>query len=117
MRSLLITEQTTKETLKTPSTSVFDRNGFQMLKQESLSRSSWKQLRNVGQRFLFNSKISIPNLHLIYSILTEINIPVSTMMYAPPFVMVLMIRSKELHPSFSVALSMQFIVRESNLMN
>jgi Malic enzyme, N-terminal domain len=80
-RLLLIMERIMNITSMILFTSVFDKNVFQILRRKSLLQSLWKQLRNVGQRFSFNSKISILNSPLICLRSTEINILVSMMMF------------------------------------
>lgn len=80
-RLLLIMERIMNITSMILFTSVFDKNEFQILRRRSLLQSLWKQLQNVGQRFSFNSKISILNSRLICSIFTETNILVSMMMF------------------------------------
>ena len=81
--------------------SVFDKNEFQIQKQKSLSKSSWRQLRDVGQEFLSNSKISIPNSRLIYSMHTGISIVVSMMM----FVLLICRADNQIQGTASVVLS------------
>jgi hypothetical protein len=81
-RLLSIMEPTIKNSSKILYISVFDKNESRIRKQRNLLPSSWKLSQNVGLKSLFNSKISILNLRLIYSIPTETSTIVSTMMFA-----------------------------------
>jgi len=84
-RLLSITERITRNSWMTLSTSVFDKSGFQMLRQRSLLKNLWRPSRDVGRECSFNSKISILNSRSSFLISGENDILASTTMYDSPF--------------------------------